>query len=151
MNARTIHRPSRVVALLFAALILVAGCGKSDATSQAKPAENGPRVEIIALDHRPMRPIVAEIDALLDPVRDRVAVHRYDAESDDGKKLAEANGLTGHVAILVLINGKPDVTLGERTVRFTGFPRGKAPMKSAEGDWTMEDLRAALDQELAKR
>jgi hypothetical protein len=144
----SVRRTAAILAALFTALLVLTSCTASGEDTPEPPADEGPRVEIISLDHPPMQPIVAEIDTLLEPYRDRVTVRHYDAEAEDGKQLAESKGLTGHVSLVVLVNGEPEVTLDGRTVRFEGFPQGKAPMKSAEGEWTMEDLRSALDQEL---
>ncbi|WP_406864445.1 hypothetical protein ABZO31_29965 [Streptomyces sp. HUAS MG47] len=126
-----------VAALALAAALTVGGC-TADEKPAGKPAGDGPGVDLVYLNHPPMQPVLKDIDAVLDDYEGRISVTRHEADSTEGAEFAEEHGLTGHVSIAVLIDGK---------LRFQGFPAGRAPIKSAEGDWRIEDLDAALRQE----
>lgn len=108
--------------------------------------ETGPRVEIVALNHPPLRQTLSEIDRTLKPYKDKVAIQRVDAESDAGKDLLSNVGIEGHAALAILINGKIETELNGRTVRFEGFPNGASPVPDQQGGWTMEDLDKAVKQ-----
>jgi hypothetical protein len=58
-------------------------------------------------------------------------------------------GIKQHVPLIVWIDGSQVVVIGGvRKVQFSGFPTGSGPV-SFQGKWTMNDLKAALDQATA--
>ncbi|GAB2715907.1 hypothetical protein [Streptomyces bullii] len=124
-----------VSALALSALLAVGGCGSDEEKTGDSSA--GVDVDVIYLNHPPVQPVLKDIDQVLAGYKEKVSVTRHDADTSEGKEFADEHGLTGHVAIAVLIDGK---------VSFKGFPAGEAPVKSAEGDWEIEDLDAALRQ-----
>ncbi|WP_455353234.1 hypothetical protein [Streptomyces sp. SYSU K217416] len=123
-------------ALVVAAVLAAGGCSQEpEKKPDAAPPSGGVSVDLVYLDHPPVRPVLKDIDQVLTGYDGKVSVSRHDADTAEGKDFAEDHALTGHVMIAVLIDGK---------VRFRGFPAGRAPVKSAEGDWRIEDLDSAL-------
>jgi len=140
-------KASHGVVVLLCALIL-AGCGGTVMTSNTNPplpAAAAPqpgvaRVEVIYLNHLPIRSVLAEIDQLLGEYGDKVQVTRYDFNSPEGRAFAEAQGLHGHTPVVIFINGSMQATIESRMVTFSNFPGS---------NWTIQDLRAILDQATA--
>lgn len=124
-----------VPALALSAVLAVGGC--SSEPKESGDSSAGVDVDLVYLNHPPVQPVLEDIDKVLAGYKEKVSVTRYDADTAEGKEFADEHSLTGHVAIAVLIDGK---------VAFKGFPTGEAPVKSAEGDWEIEDLDAALQQ-----
>lgn len=103
---------------------------------------------VVALEHPPVQAVLKDVDPLLAAYGDRVSVRRVDAESEQGQELAEDKGVTGHVALAIFVEGPAQQGGDPDEERFVGFPRDRAPIPSAQGDWALDDLRAALDQQV---
>jgi hypothetical protein len=117
-----------------AIVLALGGCsGEEKATTGTPPA--GGVVDLVYLNHGPVQPVLADIEEVLATYAGKVSVSRHDAGTAEGEDFAKDHGLTGHVALAVLIDGQ---------VRFQGFPAGRSPVKEAEGNWTIEDLDRAL-------
>ena len=104
-----------------------------------------PTVEIIAMAHPP-------VQSALKPLRDwlavqggKVKVSELDAESPAGEKRLAALGLSGHVPIVILVDGKTKYQKksGE-TVSFVNFPSVKESPAGIRGDWLTEDVQSAV-------
>jgi hypothetical protein len=124
-----------IPAMALSAILAVGGC--SSEKKETDDSSAGVDVDLVYLNHPPVQPVLKDIEKVLAGYKEKVSVTRYDADTSEGKKFADKHSLTGHVAIAVLIDGR---------VSFKGFPTGEAPIKSAEGDWEIEDLDAALQQ-----
>ncbi len=122
---------------LFSAFAL--GAGQSHA---APPLT----VEIIAMPHPPVR-------AALQPLRDwlakqggRIQVREVDIESPEGVKRMQAAGLSGHIPVLILINGQHNFRRKDGSqVTFVNFPNTPDTPAGARGDWTTMDVRSVLN------
>lgn len=119
-------------------VLLVACSGQADGLVQ---------VEIISLDHAPIRPAVQEAIDVVAAFGDKVAVQRYDFDTPDGAAFAEAHDLTEHTPVAIFVNGKMEFEVNGRSVTFSSFPQGTGTGMVTEGEWTMDDLRTVLDQE----
>jgi hypothetical protein len=126
---------------IFSLLLLVlAACSGGQA--------DGPvQVEIISLDHAPIRPTVQEVLDVVTGYGDKVTVQSYDFDTPVGVAFAEEHGLTEHTPIAVFVNGEMEFELDGRPVKFYSFPQGAGTGMVAEGVWTLDDLRTVLDQE----
>ena len=123
--------------VLFFTMVLAACGGQAD----------GPvLVEIISLDHSPIRATVQEAIDVAAEYGDKVTVQSYDFDSPEGTAFAEANGLSEHTPIAIFVNGEMEFEVDGRLVKFYSFPQGEGTGMVAEGVWTMADLRAVLDQ-----
>jgi len=59
-------------------------------------------------------------------------------------------GINQHLPLVIWIAGKPNVSVNGKQIQFVGFPTGAGPA-SFQGKWTLNDLRAALDQAVPKK
>lgn len=100
-----------------------------------------PVVEIIAFAHPPVR-------SALKPLRDwlinqgkQVSVLEIDMETPAGEKRAAAVGVTGHVPILILVDGKFVFSRKDGSViELKSFPAAT----NMKGSWTIEDAKAVI-------
>lgn len=126
---------------LFLLLTLVwAACGGGQGDG---PVE----VEIISLDHAPIRSTVQEALAVATEYGGKVTVQSYDFDTPEGAAFAEAHDLTDHTPIAIFVNGEMEFEVDGRSITFYSFPQGEGTGMVAEGVWTMADLRAVLDRE----
>jgi hypothetical protein len=125
----------------LAASILVAG------TAHAAP----PVVEIVAMPHPP-------VQAALKPLRDwlaaqgnRVQVMEIDSESAAGAKKMQAAGLTGHIPVLILVDGQYRHKRRDgSTVEFVNFPNLADTPVGARGTWLPQDVQAVLGERMKR-
>lgn len=100
-----------------------------------------PVVEIIAFAHPP-------VQSALKPLRDWLAtqgktarVVEIDMETPAGEKRASAVGVTGHVPILILVDGKYVFPRKDgAAIEFKSFPA--AP--NMKGSWTIDDAKSII-------
>jgi len=100
-----------------------------------------PVVEIIAFAHPP-------VQSALKPLRDWLAtqgkharVVEIDMETPAGEKRAAAVGVTGHVPILILVDGKYAFARKDGAAfELKSFPA--AP--NMKGSWTIDDAKAVI-------
>ena len=127
------------VLLVSGFLMLLVACNvKTDESVQ---------VGIISLDHAPIRPAVQEALDVMAEYGDKITVQSYDFDTPEGVAFAEEQGLTEHTPMAIFVNGKMSFEVNGRSVKFYSFPQGTGTGMVAEGEWTMDDLRAVLDQE----
>ena len=100
-----------------------------------------PVVEIIAFAHPP-------VQSALKPLRDwlvsqgkNARVVEIDMETPAGEKRAAAVGVTGHVPILILVDGRYAFARKDgAAIELKSFPA--AP--NMKGSWTIEDAKAVI-------
>ena len=100
-----------------------------------------PVVEIIAFAHPP-------VQSALKPLRDWLAtqgkharVVEIDMETPAGEKRAAAVGVTGHLPILILVDGKYTFARKDgAAIELKSFPA--AP--NMKGSWTIDDAKAVI-------
>jgi hypothetical protein len=107
-------------------------------------------VEILYMNHGPMQPTLREIRSICGGYGNTLTVAWYDSESPEGEKFIAKKGIKGHVPLIVWISGKSTVMIGGKEVQLIGFPTGSGPT-FFQGKWTLDDLRAALDQAVPKK
>jgi len=103
------------------------------------------KVEVLFMNHGPLRPTVEQIKQVLSRYGDKVSPSWYDFESKEGEKFMAQKGLRQHVPLVIWIDGKVALPVDGKEIQFAGFPSGSGPLPF-QGKWTMEDLRKALDQ-----
>ena len=130
--------------------LLLAACGSNSA---AEPKNPGPKpgtvtVEIVYLNHPPLRPVLQDVEKLLATYGGRVSGAWYDFDTPRGADFAKAKGLTGHTPLAIFVNGSMDFKVDGRAVKFYSFPQGQDMGLGmvADGDWTIQDLKRVLDQ-----
>ena len=103
------------------------------------------RIEVLYMNHGPLRPTLRELDELFTGYGDRIAVHRYEFFSEAGKQFKTEKGINAHIPLVLWIDGKSTLTVNGTPVQFRGFPTGSGPA-FFQGKWNMEVLKEALDQ-----
>jgi hypothetical protein len=107
----------------------------------AKPA----RVEVLYMNHGPLMDTLDKMKSVFSSFGDRISVSWYDFESKQGEDFKTKKGINQHVPLVIWIDGNQVVKLGQKQIKFAGFPTGAGPA-FFQGKWTIDDLKAALDQ-----
>ena len=102
-------------------------------------------VDILYMNHSPLRLTVEQIRQVLSDYGDKVNSSWYDFESKEGEKFMAQKGIRQHIPLVIWVNGKSTVPVEGRDIQLMGFPSGSGPA-AFQGKWTMTDLRKALDQ-----
>jgi len=107
------------------------------------------KVDVLFMNHGPLMDTLNKMKGVFSGYGDKLSVSWYDFDAKEGEEFMTKKGVKQHVPLIVWINGSPVVAIGgARKVQFTGFPTGSGPA-SFQGKWTMDDLKAALDQATA--
>jgi hypothetical protein len=107
------------------------------------------KIEVLYMNHGPLMDTVSKMKTLFSRYGSKLNVSWYDFETKEGEEFMAKRGIKQHVPLIVWIDGSPTVAIGgTRKVQFTGFPTGSGPA-FFQGKWTMDDLKAALDQATA--
>jgi hypothetical protein len=112
----------------------------------AKPA----RVEVLYMNHGPLMDTIAKMKSVFSSYGDRIRVSWYEFFSKEAEDFKAKKGINQHVPLVIWIDGNEVVKLGQKRVKFVGFPTGAGPA-FFQGKWTIDDLRAALEQATANR
>ncbi len=106
------------------------------------------KVDILFMNHGPMRPTVAQVKNLLAEYENTVQAEWYDVDQKSGKTFSKKKNITGHIPMLILINDQSKFTIEGREISLQGFPTGASPFKRVEGNWSLDDLKILLDKEV---
>jgi hypothetical protein len=100
-----------------------------------------PIVEIIAFAHPPVQSALKPLRDWLATQGKKVRVTEIDMETPAGEKRAAAVGVTGHVPILILVDGKYAFARKDgAAIDLKSFPA--AP--NMKGSWTIDDAKAVI-------
>ena len=133
----------KIIVSLF---VLVFLCFGLSAHASAKPT----KIDVLYMNHGPLMDTINKMKTIFSGYGDKLVVSWYDFDSPDGEKFMASKGIKQHVPLVIWIDGNPKAALGAKEVTFAGFPTGSGPA-FFQGKWTMDDLKAALDQSTAKR
>ena len=133
---------STILILIVASLIIFSWSGLTVAA--AKPL----RVEILYMNHGPLRPTIAKIKTLLNNYQKTIQASWYDVNQQSGHDFMQKHKLNGHIPLLILVNGQSEFSIDGRKVIMQGFPTGASPFKQVEGNWSLNDLRILFDQQI---
>ncbi len=112
----------------------------------AKPT----RVEVLYMNHGPLMDTLDKMKGIFSSYGDKISVSWYDFDSKEGEDFKAKKGIKQHMPLVIWIDGNAVVKLGQKQVKFVGFPTGAGPA-FFQGKWTIDDLKAALDQVTAKK
>jgi len=108
-----------------------------------------PVVEIIAYAHPPVQSALKPLRAWLAAQGSRLKVVELDLETAAGEQRLKAVGVTGHVPVVVLIDGQH---LHQRadgsSVDLVSFPAGPGTPPGVKGSWSAADVEALLKPRL---
>ena len=131
---------------VFYMFVLVFLCFGLSAHAAAKPT----KIEVLYMNHGPLQTTLDQIKGVLSNYGDKLTVSWYDFESREGEQFMARKGIKQHVPLVIWIDDSPAVTVGGKKVEFVGFPTGSGPTLF-QGKWTMDDLKAAIDQSTLKK
>jgi ABC-type glycerol-3-phosphate transport system substrate-binding protein len=135
------NTPLRLLAALAACLALATG-----ATHAAPPS-----VEIVAMSHPPVKMALQPLRDWLAAQGDKLKVREIDSESAEGAKRFQVAGLSGHIPVLILIDGQYKHQRKDgSTVEFVNFPNLPNTPVGARGAWITEDVQAVLTQRIKR-
>lgn len=104
-----------------------------------------PMVEIVAMPHPPVKMALAQLREWLAAQGNKLSVREIDSESPEGMKRMQAVGLSGHIPVLILIDGQHRHKRKDGTpVDFVNFPNVPDTPAGARGNWTTADVQAVL-------
>jgi hypothetical protein len=118
--------------------------------ANAYAASQPTRIDVLYMNHGPLMDTLDRMKKLFAGYGDKISVSWVDFESREGEDFKAKKGIHQHVPLVIWIDGNEVVNLGERQVTFAGFPTGAGPA-FFQGKWTMDDLKAAVDQSTAER
>jgi hypothetical protein len=116
------------------------------AASGGHPVE----VDVLYMNHAPLRGTIDELKAVLGRYGPRVTVTWHDTETEEGQKFMASKGLTGHIPLVIWVNDAFKHQVDGKELSFTGFPAGSGPA-FFQGKWTMADLQKTLERLAAKK
>jgi hypothetical protein len=116
----------------------------------AAAGERKVSVEILYMNHGPLLSTLKDIDNACAQYKDKITVSRYDFDSPEGERFMHKKGISQHIPLMIWIDGKSDVPIKGKEIKFSGFPTGSGPT-FFQGKWTMDDLRNALNKATQKK
>jgi hypothetical protein len=108
-------------------------------------AANEVKVEVLYMNHGPLRPSLQQIRDIFSKYENKIAVSWFDFETKAGEQFMAKKGIKQHIPLVIWMDGKNAILVNGKEIKFVGFPTGAGPA-AFQGKWTMDDLRVALDQ-----
>jgi hypothetical protein len=108
------------------------------------------RVEILYMNHGPLMETLTQLKKLFSDYGDRIVVTWYDFDTKEGEEFMAKKGVRQHVPLVIWMDDQVKFRVEGKDITFAGFPTGSGP-QSFQGKWTVDDLKAALDQATAKK
>ena len=134
--------------LLACTLVLAFFCLLSSTYIPSAYAVKPTRVDVLYMNHGPLMDTLDMMKSIFSSYGNKLSLSWYDFESKEGEDFMAKKGINQHVPLVIWIDGNPVVKLGSKQVKFVGFPTGAGPA-FFQGNWTIDDLRTALDQATA--
>jgi hypothetical protein len=132
--------------ILLGCILVLALISFFSSAYAAKPT----RVEVLYMNHGPLMDTLDRMKSVFSSYGDKISVSWYDFDSKEGEDFMAKKGVNQHVPLVIWIDGNAVVKLGQKQIKFAGFPTGAGPA-FFQGKWTIDDLKAALDQVTAKK
>jgi len=122
-------------------LVLMATLALAATAARAAP----PSVEIIAMAHPPVQAALQPLRTWLAAQGTKLTLQEIDSASAEGAARMSAAGLTGHIPILILIDGQYRFPRKDGSaVAFVNFPNLPASPPGVRGNWLSSDVEAVL-------
>ncbi len=108
-----------------------------------------PVVEIIAMPHPPVKMALQPLRDWLAAQGAKLKVVETDVESPQGEKRLAATGLTGHIPVVILIDGQHAFKRKDGSpVNFVNFPNQPDTPAGARGNWVIADVQAVVGERI---
>lgn len=127
-------------------LVIVVLCLGVSGSHAAGPV----KVDVLYMNHGPLIDTLNKMKSVFSGFGNRVVVSWHDFDTQEGEKFMAKMGIKEHVPLIVWIDGSQKVTVGGKQTTLAGFPTGSGPAMF-QGKWTMDELKAALDQATGKK
>lgn len=109
-----------------------------------------PVVEIVAMPHPPVKMALQGLRDWLTALGSKITLKEIDSESADGAKKVQAAGLSGHIPVLVLVDGSHKFKRKDGSaVEFVNFPNLPNTPAGARGNWLPEDVKAVVTERIS--
>ena len=106
-------------------------------------------VEILAMPHPPVKMALAPLRDWLAAQGSKLKVVETDVESPQGEKRLAAVGLSGHIPIVILIDGQYRHKRKDgAALEFVNFPAIEGAPSGVRGKWTTADVQGVLTQRM---
>ncbi len=104
-----------------------------------------PAVEILAMPHPPVKTALAPLREWLAAQGGKVRVKEIDIEGQEGIRRMQAVGLSGHIPIVILIDGQYRHKGKQgKALELMNFPAVDGAPPGVRGEWTTADVQALL-------
>jgi len=104
-----------------------------------------PVINVFYKNKGPSQNALVKINEALDRFRDLYDIRYHDIEDEANLELIHSFGLPStHFPVAVVIDGKFTVQIGDRIASFVHFPDFMYGIGRHEGNWSISDLDAAL-------
>ena len=130
---------------MLAVVFALAGC--SLLPGQSRPVS----VKIAYRNHPPVRAVLEDVDRLLAKYDKQLTIARYDVDTPDGESFLKNQKIMDPTVLAIFIGDSMMYQQDGRQVQFFSFPQGSGTEMTMAGDWTLEDLDAALGQATESR
>ncbi len=145
MNKKYMLFAVSALALLMNVSIFATGEHETENYSNSSVIPGVPSVEIVYLNHGPVRKVITDIDAFLEAYGDRISVSHYTFDSPEGEAFAESKKLKGHIPLAIFIDGSMEFSVDNHSVEFISFPKGQGTGFVEDGAWSVNDLKTVID------
>lgn len=110
-----------------------------------------PVVEIVAMPHPPVKMALQPLRDWLGQQGAKLKVVETDVESAQGEKKLAGVGLSGHIPVVILIDGQYRVKRPDgASVDLVNFPNQPNTPPGARGQWVIPDVQAVLTERMKK-
>lgn len=137
--SRPLLKLSALTGLFIGLLASILFCYPGD-THAVTPVQ----VDVLYMNHPPMQPTIKQLKELFSKYGGKITVSWHDLDTKEAQQFMAKKGIHEHVPLSIWIDGSQSAKLGKKTIQFARFPAGSGP-EGFQGDWTMQDLKNALE------
>ena len=101
-----------------ACLLILMMIGFTQIALAAKPT----KVEVLYMNHGPLMDTLDKMKALFSKFGNKITVSWYDFDSSGSEQFKAQKGINEHIPLVIWIDGKSTVKVGNKEIKFSGFP-----------------------------
>lgn len=103
-------------------------------------------VEIVGLDHWPIKRALEPTMDMLNTFGDKIVVTEMDVDTKAGKARLKKAGLKGHIPVVIFVNGSYIFKINGQDLEFMNFPRAASSPMGIDGQWSPDELQQIISQ-----